>query len=255
MRHICSFRSIQYGTIVSYRKIGYALFNNTAPPDGAERGSMTMLKKWDKIWLNVLYLLGLGLLMILIGFGQDWPQRFKLIWAVAIILPIHACEEWQLPGGFHYQYNLTMGSKLPNKYPMSRLTDMVTIVVAEIIYLGCLFFYQQTWILMALCGFSLLEVGAHTYFGIAMYHRFKNHGKKTIYNPGMASAYLGFGSLVALMIQNIHHTGATGMDWLLTLIMLLLMALIEVILPERIFRSPQTEFGFTSPMYFAKFLK
>lgn len=214
-----------------------------------------MLKKWDKIWLNVLYLIGIILLMILVLGGQDWSLRFKLVWLVAIILPMHACEEWQLPGGFHYQYNLSFGSELPNKYPMSRLTDMLTVCIAEVVYLICTLFYQYNWVVMALCGFCLLEVFMHTFFGITMYHRFKNKSKKTIYNPGFASAYLGFGvTAIAMIVNLVKHATITSTDWLLTTVMLLLMALFEIFLPERIFRNKNTEFGFSSPMYFTKFL-
>lgn len=214
-----------------------------------------MLKKWDSIWLNCFYLFGIALLMIWVGFGQAWPERFKLIWLMAMILPIHACEEWQLPGGFHYQYNLTFGSKIPNQYPMNRLTDMLTILIAEVVYLVSLCFYQQTWILMTFCAFSLLEVGAHTYFGIKMYQRFKSRGKRTIYNPGFATAYLGFGGAVLLIIRNIiTTTGVTSTDWLLMAVMLMGMFLFEIMLPERLFRDPHTKFGYQSPMYFSKFL-
>lgn len=214
-----------------------------------------MIKQWDKIWLNVLYLVGLVLLMIMVLAGQSWSLRFKLVWLVAIILPVHACEEWQIPGGFHYQYNLSFGSDLPNKYPMSRLTDMLTVCIAEVVYIICAVFYQYHWVVMALCGFCLLEVFMHTFFGITMYKRFKNKGKKTIYNPGLASAYLGFGTTAAAMILSLSkYATITGKDWGLTSLLLLLMALFEIFLPERIFRNNQTKYGFDSPMYFTKFL-
>ena len=149
-----------------------------------------MLSLWNKIWLKVLllYIIGLSLLMLMVTLGKDWNENFKLVWMISIIPPIHACEEWQIPGGFHYQYNLLFKLESPNKYPMNRLTDMLTVVIAEIVYLGCLLFYKNTWILMALCGFSLLEVGMHTYLGVLMFKRFRSKGKKTIYNPGLASA-------------------------------------------------------------------
>lgn len=217
---------------------------------------MEMAEKWMKNWLNGFYIVGLALLMIMVGWGGHWPERFRLVWMVSIILPIHACEEWQIPGGFHYQYNLTMGSQYPDRYPMSRLTDMLTIVIAEVLYLCCLFFYQQTWIVMGLCGFALLEFGAHTYFGIAMYRRFKSAGKRTIYNPGMASAYLGWGVLAGLMIANIATTtGTTGKDWLFAALMLVFMGIVEVYLPERIFKDKNTKYGYASPRYFTKFIQ
>ncbi|GAO99305.1 Brp/Blh family beta-carotene 15,15'-monooxygenase [Fructobacillus ficulneus] len=175
---------------------------------------------------------------------------------VAIILPIHAGEEWQLPGGFHYQYNLSFGSDMPNIYPMNRLTDMLTVCIAEVAYIVCIFFYQVNWVVMALCAFCFLEVFMHTFFGIKMYNRFKNQGKKTLYNPGMASGYLGFGVTAIAMVVNLaNHATITGTDWVFAFIMLLLMALFEILLPERLFRSKDTSFPFTSPMYFTKFLK
>ncbi|WP_082620303.1 HXXEE domain-containing protein [Secundilactobacillus collinoides] len=138
---------------------------------------------------------------------------------------------------------------------MNRITDMLTVCIAEIVYLGCLFFAQNTWIVMALCGFCLLEVGMHTFFGVTMYRRFKDRGKKTIYNPGFASAYLGFGVIAIMMIQNVIASGVTGYDWVKTIIMLILMGLIEILLPERLFRNHNTSYGYASAKYFTKFLK
>lgn len=214
-----------------------------------------MLKKWDKIWLNVLYILGLLLLMILVLADSHWSLRLKLVMMVAIILPIHACEEWQIPGGFHYQYNLTFGSHDPNRYPMNRLTDMLTVCIAEVVYLVCVPFYHYNWVVMALCGFCWLEVGMHTFFGISMYRRFKGQGKRTPYNPGMVSAYLGFGIVaIAMIINLIDFATITPIDWLLTVVMLILMAIFEIFLPERLFRDKETTFGYSSAMYFEQFI-
>lgn len=214
------------------------------------------MKLWDRIWLNVFYVIGICLLMILVLFGGDWPLRLRLVYMVSVILPMHACEEWQLPGGFHYQYNLIQHSDLPNRYPMNRLTDMLTVCIAEVVYLACVPFYQLNWVVMALCGFCLLEVFMHTFFGITMHHRFKQSGKKTMYNPGLVTAYLGFGSVAIAMIINLSTNATiTGQDWGLTALLIAFMAVFEIFLPELRFRSKTTAYPYTSARYYEKFIQ
>ena len=214
-----------------------------------------MLNKWLKNWLTVLYLLGILSFIVLIFSGGNWPLTQRLLWAVAIILPAHACEEWQLPGGFHYQYNLVQGSKSPNRYPMNQLTDMLTVCIAEIVYLVASCWYQVPAVSLSLAGFCLLEVGMHTFFGFKMYRRFKVSGKRTLYNPGLLTAYCGFGPVaIGLILQIPTAAFAIWQLWGETFGLLALMALGEIYLPELIFRNPQTQYGFISAKYFNKFL-
>lgn len=216
-----------------------------------------MLKKICEHWLRWFYVWGLVLLAGLMIWGPQLAPATRLVYLVAMLLPLHACEEWELPGGFHYQYNLIYGEKdhRYNAYPMNRLSDMVTILVAEAIYLVCLPFSQHAFVMLAICGFCLLEVGMHTFFGIKMLARFKSRGKKTIYNPGLASSYLGFGTIAGLMIHYLSQQALTLSDWGPALVLLVAFALVEIIWPERTFKNLKTPYAYQSPRYFARFLE
>ena len=56
-----------------------------------------------------------------------------VIAAISVLIPLHVIEEWVFPGGFHYHYNTVMKSKQLDRYPMSRLTDMLTNFIATIL--------------------------------------------------------------------------------------------------------------------------
>src|SRR5574344_2399336 len=75
-------------------------------------------------WLYVMIAIGIFMAVLLIKNWKDWTWLNKLGTLAIIVLVFHVWEEWVIPGGFHYIYNL--GSECPERYPMSQLTDMIT---------------------------------------------------------------------------------------------------------------------------------
>ena len=79
---------------------------------------------------------------LILLFWKKWSTELKIIASIAVIFPIHVLEGWVFPGGANYQYNLFLHkSDQPDRYPMNRLSDMITnleatfgYVVISIIY-------------------------------------------------------------------------------------------------------------------------
>ena len=70
-------------------------------------------------------------------------------------------------------------------YPMCRLSDMYTNLIATFMYAGFTLYSvmegeMPTGIIVGTIGFCALEVIIHTMFGIQMYQRFHDKGKQTI---------------------------------------------------------------------------
>lgn len=67
---------------------------------------------------------------------KTWSTLNILCTLAIIVLILHVLEEWVFPGGLHYSYNIAHGSNLLSRYPMNRLTDMITNFGAVV--LGCI---------------------------------------------------------------------------------------------------------------------
>lgn len=204
-----------------------------------------------------------GLMMVLIlVFWNDWSVALKVMAAVSALVPVHVVEEWVFPGGFHYQYNtFVYRSNLPDRYPMSRLTDTMTNLLATFLYAVIAFWYafsgQQvpaTLVLMTI-GFCILEVLIHTTFGVMAWIRFRKAGKTTIYGPGSITAYLGFGVLGTILCYTLPDYTLTSHDWLIGTVELIAMLTGIVIIPETAAKSRKTRFIFPTAGYYERFLK
>lgn len=182
-----------------------------------------------------------------------------VIAAISVLIPLHVVEEWVFPGGFHYHYNTVMKSKQLDRYPMSRLTDMLTNFIATIFYviltLVCIVLgYVPLGISIGTFFFCLLEVIIHTAFGTFMYFKFKSKGKSTIYGPGSITAYFGFAILGGILFYEIIGTTITTIDWFITLAVLLFILIGCILIPENCLKKENNDFNFESAGYYEKFL-
>lgn len=215
-----------------------------------------MLNKWcEKTWMYVLYFTGIIMTAVLIFNWNEWSWIQRVLSTITIIIPLHVLEEWQLPGGFHYQYNTCMGSKYPNKYPMNRLTDMLTNSLAQVLFIGLIIYGANAGIMIAITIFSALEVIAHSFFGYKMYKIFKSRGKKTIYGPGSITAYGGFGVVGVLSFIWLLQNGTTGHDWLVGITILVFMFIGLILIPEQLLKKEDNEYEFSSAKYYEKYIK
>ena len=108
-----------------------------------------MLKKWcDIIWIYVMFAIGGVTAVFLVFRWHEWSAAMRLCAVNAVILPFHVLEEWILPGGFHYAYNMNQkvfDEKLLHQYPMSKLTDMITNFLGIGFYRICFLSYRTSY--------------------------------------------------------------------------------------------------------------
>ncbi|MCC8122410.1 MAG: HXXEE domain-containing protein [Oscillospiraceae bacterium] len=225
------------------------------------------LDRWcDTIWICVICVLGAATAVYLLLNWSTLPVGAKAGAFGAIIMPLHVIEEWKLPGGLHYIYNVIFGSKKMgaqylDRYPMSRLTDMVTnigLVVFPLLFMALsLFAGLSTEMALCIALFCFMEVGAHTIVGIYSFFRYRRAGKRFIYCPGFATAYLLF--LPAGLYLCFAMPQLTVGNWIGALAALAMMSICcvplqEIPLKKWVLKQKDNVFAFKSPKYYAKFI-
>ncbi|MFT4112639.1 HXXEE domain-containing protein [Silvibacterium sp.] len=218
-------------------------------------GDFVFLRLWSKsIWLYVMLLLGGGVLFALATHRENWSTAQKIVAFTYVLVPLHAWEEWRIPGGFGYEYNWVMGkSDLPDRYPMNQLTDMITVFGAMWFGIILLYVGVTPGVLLSQTFFAFAETAMHLYFGYEMYRKFKPQGKRTIYNPGFATVLIGFFPLFLAGVFSLLHSHLSGRDWWTALGILLVLSGI-IFLPPKFLGTRENPYSF-APGYYARFLR
>ena len=81
---------------------------------------------WLSVWLCVATAIALAVFVHIVRNWNRWDWLTRLVAICSIWIVPHVREEWIVPGGFHYMYNMLSGSTATDRYPMSQLTDMWT---------------------------------------------------------------------------------------------------------------------------------
>ena len=221
----------------------------------------TLLNKWcDKAWMKFGCLITAVITILITINWNTWSTELKVIAGIAGLIPIHVLEEWIFPGGFHYQYNTVMKSDYLNCYPMNRLADMITNLVATFLYIIltiiCIINGNVSMgIRIGTIIFCMLEFIIHSLFGFIMWKKFKSNGKTTIYGPGSVTAYLGFGFFGALLFGTMHGYNITSQDWFVAILILAFILIICILLPQNLLKKKDSEYYFSSAGYFEKYIK
>ncbi|GEM_PF-5381254 len=157
-------------------------------------------KMWLSLWLYAMVLVAGILIGLAAANWSIWDVQTKLVALSTAMLSIHVLEEWRFPGGFHYMYNEMAGSEMPDRYPMNQLSDMWINTIGTIV--GCLMLAIGVNPMFALmqCLQGAGEIIAHTSAGSWALRRWRPQGKRTIYNPGLATSWLGYFPLVCAFI-------------------------------------------------------
>lgn len=154
---------------------------------------MSLLDKWCTWpWKLAVYLIGAASLIFLIA---NWPalsDAERIAWILVVGIAAHVFEENTLPGGFFYQNNLGFGSKEPLVYPQNRMTNMVTNLGAEIVFVLIAVNANSLGAIAVTVAvfFGIVELVNHTRQGMAMRRHLNGEGKKTIYGPGELTSLL-----------------------------------------------------------------
>lgn len=168
----------------------------------------SILDKWcGQAWLHATYFLGILMLNILIINWGVWDVPQKLMALLAVFLPLHVFEELAWPNGFHFMMNkLIQKSDNPLAYPENRLTDMVTNFGAELLFILLTFLTPMLGNkgLIFIIFFGIGETVVHTVFSIITYRHYRSKGKKTLYSPGLVTAW-------CLLLE----TAVYGIFWLI----------------------------------------
>lgn len=223
------------------------------------------LDKWcDTDWILFICVTGVITAVLAAIFWDKMPLGAQGAVFAAIIMPFHVLEEWKFPGGLHYFYNVLLGPKEGerelDRYPMSRLTDMITNVGLQwipLVYLVlCFFTNLSTATALCIMLLSFIEVIAHTGAGILTYVWLKKDGKKTIYHPGFATSWMLF--LPAGVYLLTHLENVTGNDWLwcgilFVIMMLICIPLTETPLKKWVIKQEKGAFAFVNAKYYQKF--
>ncbi len=229
-----------------------------------------MIKKLDRfcdvIWLAILGVIGAIVAVLLIANWNAWLPGTKAGAFLAIIMPLHVLEEWKLPGGLHYIYNIIFGtkefgSKYLDRYPMSRFTDMITNIGLALIPLVYAVMAQYCGMsnIMAICIIILSfgQVVAHTVVGCYAFRRYHKSGKKSIYCPGHITAltmFLPAGVYLCGAISDISAMDVLGGILAMAILGVICVPLQEIPLKKWVLKQKGNTFAFADPKYFAKFV-
>ena len=225
------------------------------------------LDNWcDNFWIYFMDVLGIVTAIYLILNWSWLPLGAKAGAFVVIIMPLHVIEEWKLPGGLHYIYNVIfgpkeMGSKYLDRYPMSRLTDMVTNIGLQLFPLAFLVLSLAAGLsnemAISITIFCFMQVVAHTIVGIYSFNRYREAGNRSIYSPGFGTAYLLFlpaGIYLVYAMPQLTLTNWIGGIIALAVMSIFCVPLQETPLKKWVLKQEGDAFAFKNPKYYAKFI-
>lgn len=208
--------------------------------------------RWGWLWcMNIMSII---LIYQLIRHWHDWSNLNKLGAFTVIVLTFHVWEEWVIPGGFHYIYNLP--STFPNRYPMNELTDMITNFGGELLW----FILTETKKFGKKMGiavgiFSFFEFIVHNLLAWQSFQAFHSVGQTLYYAPGLVTAALCWLPLgIAFVAYFIHHH-PSWKDVTGGIVLLVFLSLLFVQLPEGILKSPNNPYSFENAGYYQQFLR
>ncbi len=229
-----------------------------------------MIRKLDKfcdiIWLAITGVVGAIVVVLLVLNWDTWLPGTKAGAFLAIIMPLHVLEEWKLPGGLHYIYNIIFGPKefgrkYLDRYPMSRFTDMITNIGLAWIPLIYAVLAQNCGLsnVVSVCIviLSFGQVIAHTVVGCYAWKRYAKTGKKFCYCPGHITALTMFLPVGIYLVNAI--SGVTAMDIFGGILAMVILGVVcvplqEIPLKKWVLKQGGNTFAFADPKYFAKFM-
>ncbi|MGN0034880.1 MAG: HXXEE domain-containing protein [Coriobacteriales bacterium] len=215
---------------------------------------LSWLVSWG--WIYCMTAMSIVLAVQLALRWGSWDALRKLGAFTVIVLTLHVWEEWVVPGGFHYIYNLSSEPALRNCYPMNELTDMITNFGGAVLWFALVqsdrFGRKMGFAVMV---FSYFELAAHLHLAHVSLDAFWAQGVYTgFYAPGLATAVLcwlplGIAFSVWFARNKIHWQDVVGGIALLVVFSLLL-----VTLPEALLKGADTPFPFANAGWYERWI-
>jgi hypothetical protein len=206
-------------------------------------------------WLYLMIVMSIILTVQLIVHWKDWDSIRKFGAFAVIVLTFHVWEEWVIPGGFHYIYNISSSPELRDRYPMSEITDMITNFGGAVIWFilternkyGRKMHFAVTF-------FSYFEVVVHFLLAYQSMTAFYEEGIYTgFYAPGLITALccwlpLGIAGTVWFVRNGIHWKDIAG-----GLIILAALTVLLVQMPERLLKSENNPYVFDNAGWYEQY--
>ena len=191
----------------------------------------------EKGWLYCMLIMGVVLTVQLIIHWKDWTFLRKMGAFTVIVLVFHVMEEWVMPGGFHYYYNISSDAILRDRYPMNELTDMITNFGGALIW----FILVQTVIHVLGASSSrtlLLESGVYSLF----------------YGPGMLTALVCWLPLAVAYTAYFVKTRVKLRDVIGGGVILVVLSILLIIMPESLLKNENTPYVFDNAGWYEQYI-
>lgn len=217
----------------------------------------TILNLWLAIWLYVMVGIAIVLTVIIYQNRHLWSKLQILCTLAIIVLVLHVLEEWVFPGGLHYSYNIDHGSDLLSRYPMNRLTDMITNfggVLLGLLVLKIWGFRKPAGIAIML--FSAFEVIIHIVIGITSMQTFLPYGMNTLYSPGLVTSLFGFLPIVIGLAKDLFFSKTTRpsiKQWIMAVVAMFFFCFLLINLPELLLGDKNSPYSFTNRGYYERY--
>lgn len=217
----------------------------------------TIIQGWISIWLYVMVAIGIVLGACIWKNRKKWSMLNILCTMAVIVLILHVIEEWVFPGGLHYSYNIAHDSALLSRYPMNRLTDMITNFGAVVI--GCI--VLKMWGFgkpagIAVMLFSAFEVIIHIGIGIQDMQTFGVYGMNTLYSPGLVTSLFGFLPVcigIGIYFFKKKENRPKLVQWITAVAAMVVLSFLLINLPELTLGKKDSPYEFTNRGYYEQY--
>ncbi len=217
----------------------------------------SIINAWLSVWLYVMVAIAIILGFKIYKNRKVWDKINILCTLAVIVLVLHVIEEWVLPGGLHYSYNIDHGSSVLSRYPMNRLTDMITNFGG--VLLGCIVlkfwgFRKPAGISVML--FSAFEVIIHIVIGITSMRTFGDYGMNVLYSPGLVTSLFGFLPIVICLAKELFLGSAkrpTLRQWISAVVVMFGFCFLLINLPEMVLGDENSPYAFTDRGYYEQY--
>lgn len=188
---------------------------------------------------------------------NEWDVLRKLGAFTVIVLTFHVWEEWVIPGGFHYIYNIASNPSLRGRYPMSKITDMITNFGGAVLW----FVLVQTRkygrkMSFAVMIFSYFEFVIHLYLAHHSMNIFAAMEIHTgFYAPGLVTAICCWLPLAIAYTVWFVKNKVKLSDVIGGIAILIVFSVLLVNMPENLLKSTNNPYGWTDHGFYERYIK
>ena len=210
----------------------------------------------EKGWLYGMAVMGIVSGVQLMVHGKDWDFLRKAGAFTVIVLVLHVMEEWVIPGGFHYFYNIASAPGLRDRYPMNQLTDMITNLGGALMWFALVqtnrYGRRMTFAVMI---FGYAELAIHV-MGASLSRTLllESGAYSPFYGPGLLTSVLCWLPLSMACTTYFVRTKVKGREVLGSVALLAALSVLLIALPERLLKSEDTPFVYADAGWYEQYI-